>query len=376
MDVVVVGAGITGAVAAYLFSDAGVRVALVEAGLAGKGSTSASTALLMQEPDRDLRELAAKYGRAAAREIWQALGRATAEFAATVTALKISCDFEECDSIYYTLERRKVPHLKLEFRERKRARLPGRWLSAAALQRLAGIPGQGAIVTPGNAAVNPVKACRGFIQAAVSRGAKVFERTRVRRIAHVRDGVVVHTERGQIRANQVVVATGYATREFKPLVGRFRLKDTFVIATRPVPFRKRRVLRGTRAMLWDTERPYHYARWTRDGRLLVGGADVNHRSGGVAARRLTRARVALREYLACLYPALAEHAPDYSWGGLFAETPDGLPYVGTHRRYPRHLFALGFGGNGMTASFLAAQLLLQRYCKRPDRRERLFAFNR
>ena len=55
-----------------------------------------------------------------------------------------------------------------------------------------------------------------------------------------------------------------------------------------------------------------------------------------------------------IYPELAGEKPDYAWEGLFAETPDGLPYVGEHSRYPRHLFALGYGGNGMTASFLAA----------------------
>jgi glycine/D-amino acid oxidase-like deaminating enzyme len=84
----------------------------------------------------------------------------------------------------------------------------------------------------------------------------------------------------------------------------------------------------------------------------------------------------LRAYLGRLYPALADERLDYAWQGLFAETPDGLPYVGAHRRYPRHLFALGYGGNGMSASFLAAQLLLKRYRRNPDPRESLFAFNR
>ena len=57
-------------------------------------------------------------------------------------------------------------------------------------------------------------------------------------------------------------------------------------------------------------------------------------------------------------------------------TPDGLPYIGTHRRYPRHLFALGYGGNGMTFGFLAGRLLLDvvRGIRNPDLE--LFAFSR
>ena len=75
-------------------------------------------------------------------------------------------------------------------------------------------------------------------------------------------------------------------------------------------------------------------------------------------------------------PALEQAGTDYAWEGLFATTPDKLPYIGRHRRYPRHLFALGYGGNGMTFGFLAAQLLLDIYAGIEGPDHRLFAFNR
>ena len=34
----------------------------------------------------------------------------------------------------------------------------------------------------------------------------------------------------------------------------------------------------------------------------------------------------------------------FAWDGVFATTPDGLPYIGGHPDYPRQLFALGYGG--------------------------------
>jgi glycine/D-amino acid oxidase-like deaminating enzyme len=80
--------------------------------------------------------------------------------------------------------------------------------------------------------------------------------------------------------------------------------------------------------------------------------------------------------LAALYPVLEDVRPEYAWEGLFATTPDGLPYIGTHRRYPRHLFALGYGGNGMTFGFLAAQILARALTGRPREDDALFAFNR
>jgi glycine/D-amino acid oxidase-like deaminating enzyme len=67
---------------------------------------------------------------------------------------------------------------------------------------------------------------------------------------------------------------------------------------------------------------------------------------------------------------------EYAWEGLFAMPPDGLPFIGPHRRHPRHLFALGYGGNGMTLGFLAAQLLLDYHRGRPSPDLELFAFTR
>ena len=73
---------------------------------------------------------------------------------------------------------------------------------------------------------------------------------------------------------------------------------------------------------------------------------------------------------------LADIEDEYAWEGLFAQTPDGLPYIGPHRRYPRHLFALGYGGHGMTFGFLASRLLLDWYLGWRTADRDLFAFDR
>jgi glycine/D-amino acid oxidase-like deaminating enzyme len=278
--------------------------------------------------------------------------------------------------VYFTLDPDRVKALRKEFDARKAAGLPGRWLTAVALYRMTGIRAQAAIATSGNAQVNPVRACEEFLAAAARRGASVFERSRVRSVTVSRSRVEVRTDGGTISAARVVVATGYATPEFRGLVGRFRMKDTYVLATRRLSRSRRR-----RLMAWDTDRPYHYLRWSGDGRLLVGGEDTRHRSPKGADRRLAAASGRLQAYLARIYPDLADEAAEYAWEGLFAQTPDGLPYVGEHSRYPRHLFALGYGGNGMAASFLAARMLVDLYQHgdKPAKKRgsaNLFAFDR
>jgi glycine/D-amino acid oxidase-like deaminating enzyme len=376
VDVAIVGGGTSGATVAWAFASAGVRVAVVEAAFVGRGSTAASTALLMQEPDEDFQELERRYGRAAATRIWE-LGRlATRDFVATLGDLGIECDLERRDSLYYARSFEDARRLAHELRRRRAAGFDGEWIDAATLRRQMGIAGAAAIRTSGNAQLDPYRACLGLLGAAASSGAQIFERSPVRRIAAAPDGVRVLTTGGEIRAARVVVATGYATPEFAPLLGRFTMKHTYVLATKPADARMRQKLRLDGVMLWDTARPYHYARWTRDHRLLIGGADRPRVADGERPRALAEGARRLREHFERLLPPLAALGFERQWEGLFATTPDGLPYIGPHRRYPRHLFALGYGGNGMTFGFLAGRLLLEwhRGIQSPD--HELFSFER
>jgi glycine/D-amino acid oxidase-like deaminating enzyme len=374
VDVAILGGGVTGAIAAWRLAAAGFRVAVLEAGRVGRGSTAASTALLMQEPDEDFSALRARYGTRATKRIWSLSRSATRDLIGTLRRLDISCGLQVRDSIYFTLDE-DAGDLRLEHRSRQQSGISSRWLDAANLRRVAGITGAGAIRTQGNAQVDPYRACLGFLNAAERFGATIYERSFAGRAELGRGGALLKTARGSVHAAHVVVATGYATPEFRPLGERFRMLQTYVVATEPLSSKTRRSLGLSDVMLWDTGRPYHYARWTIDGRLLLGGGDRPAASGQrrIAAFRAGVANV--RDYFQQLYPAL-KHVRTQAWEGLFATTPDGLPYIGTHRRYPRHLFALGYGGNGMTFGFLASRLLLEQLSGSPSDDHELFAFGR
>jgi glycine/D-amino acid oxidase-like deaminating enzyme len=216
----------------------------------------------------------------------------------------------------------------------------------------------------------------GLVRAAISAGATIFEGSPVSAIVPDKRGVFVRCAHGAIRASRAIIATGYATPYFKPLHARFRMLTTYVVATRRLKPSERRALGLDDVMLWDTERPYHYARWTRDRRLIFGGADRPLVSGRRRRQAFGDGARAVHAELTRLYPALVRVPLEYAWEGLFATTPDGLPYIGPHRRYARQLFALGYGGNGMTFGFLASRLLLQWYLGNRSSDHDLFAFSR
>jgi glycine/D-amino acid oxidase-like deaminating enzyme len=376
VDVAVIGGGITGVSTAWAFADAGLRVGLVDCARIGRGSTSASTALLMQEPDCDFVELARRYGLRRARRIWQMSRAATRRLIRTLRELDIRCALSECDSIYYTTRADSARRLRAEYLRRAAAGLRCAWLDEGALGRATGIAGDGAIRTAGNGQVDPYRACLGLARAARRRGALLFERSPVERIESRSASVSVVTRRGRLEADYVVIATGYTTPFLKPLTVNFRLLNTYVVATRRLTARERRAIGLGDVMLWDTAHPYHYARWTADHRLVFGGGDRPHVAGRRRVGALRESVADLRRHFERLLPPVAGIETDFAWEGLFATTPDGLPYIGAHDGYPRHLFALGYGGNGMTFGFLAARLLLDWYRGGPSSDHRLFAFDR
>jgi glycine/D-amino acid oxidase-like deaminating enzyme len=375
-DLVVVGGGMTGALVALEFAAAGVTVCLIEAALVARGSTAASSALLLQEPDQSLGHLATRYGAAASRRIWT-LGRdAVRDFVDLLRRRHVACDLEERDALYYAPTAEAARRLQREFADRSRAGFHGEWLTAERVRRAAGLAAAGAIRTTGHAQFHPYKACLGILTAAAASGARIFERSRAIRIDARGTYVRVRTRGGSIDAPRVVVATGYATARFKPLAGRFRMYDTYVLATAPLTAAERRALGLDDVMLWDTDRPYHYARWTADHRLLLGGGDRPVTRGRRHTARFADATRQLREEFAAVLPPLAGIGIERAWEGLFAITPDSLPYIGAHRRYPRHLFALGYGGNGMTFGFLAARLLREQWQGVVSTDHDLFRFGR
>ena len=278
----IVGGGMTGALVALTFATEGIPVALLEAGCVGCGSTAASSALLLQEPDRGLAELAARYGGRSSRRIWE-LGRdavARSHSHAAPSSHRVRSRRarrrllrDEC--------RRAFERLRTEFRLRSRAGFAGEWLMPA---RCAVRPASPRAARSAPAATRNsilTRRASGLMRAARSAGAEIFERSPVTRIrSGARTACGSHTRRGHIDAARVVIATGYATRHFRaagwpvPHVSHLRRSPRD-----RSPRRERREVGLGDVMVWDTDRPYHYARWTPDHRLLLGGADRPVRPG-------------------------------------------------------------------------------------------------
>lgn len=116
VDVAVVGGGITGALIANAFAGEGISVAVLERGDVGSGSTVASSALLLQEPDQGLAQLVKRYGRAAGLRIWHLSHEAVRDLVQTLRRKRIDCDLVQRDAIYYATRPDAVRRLRRELR--------------------------------------------------------------------------------------------------------------------------------------------------------------------------------------------------------------------------------------------------------------------
>lgn len=373
-DVAIVGAGITGALVARQLLEAGLRVVVLDKRPPGFGSTAASTGLLLYQPDTSIADLTRLHGRRIAQRVYELGRKAIRDLGALIRELEIDCGWDPRRTLYVASSRRDAADLRREAKRTRKFGFPAEALSAASLRDRYELDAPGALLAPGSAQVNALALTRGVLARCQRerRRFRLFQPVRVRSLRETADGVTLTTTDGpRVRARHVVVAAGYESRQFvtSKLI---KLHSTYVIASRPFPPAD---LEPVRCLMWETARPYFYLRTTADHRIVFGGEDEPFSNPSRRDRKLRAKTRGLEARFAELFPRLAFRA-DYTWTGTFAETLDGLPCIGPATPGSRILHALGYGGNGITFSQIAARLLRDNCLEKPHPDAALFAFDR
>jgi glycine/D-amino acid oxidase-like deaminating enzyme len=376
MDVVVIGGGLTGCACALSFAAAGIKVAMVEADRIGAGSTAASFGIVREDFDASFEAASSAYGLRTARLLWQDMRRASLDLAAAIRRYNVRCDLEPQDLLQLAgRDPSAVKQLRREYEARRQAGFDHTWLTAAALARETPIAAGAAIRTRGFV-FDPYRACLGFASAAANRGAAVFERSAVRRIRASRKHIEVSTANGAISAQAAIVATAAPLPDLRALRRHLATKQTYGVVTETLPAAVRRELGRRAASLRDDGDPPHFLRWMKNDRVLFTGADQPPIAARAREKALVQRAGQLMYELSTVFPAISGALPEWTWSVDYDLTVDGLPYVGVHRNFPRHLFALGHGRHGAAVSWLAARVLLRHYQGSAEKGDDLFGFGR
>ena len=224
--------------------------------------------------------------------------------------------------------------------------------------------------------LDPYRACLGLANAAAKRGAAFFEQTRANKVRVARRHVEIVVDGGLIKAGTVIVATGTATPEFRPLRRHFKLREVYHALTEPMPAPLRKQVGNRSVTVEDPAGAGRRIVWTRDGRLLVLGGDQDETPARRRSDVLVQRTGQLMYEALTMYPAIAGLQPEWGWEAPYGETADGLPYIGPHRNYPRHLFAFGGADDSLTGAFLAARILVRALQEEPDKSDEVFGWTR
>jgi glycine/D-amino acid oxidase-like deaminating enzyme len=370
-DVLVVGAGISGAMVAESLSSIGLHVISCDRRAPADGATAASTAMILHEIDTPLVRLARSLKREDAERIWRRSFLAVRALRDRMGTLDIDADFAERRSLYLQGDVLDARGLRQEAAARERAGFEVNYLPAAQVQREYGVRGRAALRSSGAMVVDPRALTAGFLRAAAARGAELLSPEDIAKVEVRRAGVRATARSGHsILARHLVFATGYELPRCVPARGH-RIVSTWAIGTRRQP----RALWPGPDLVWEASSPYLYIRTTADGRVLCGGGDEDiadpHARDALRAAKTAWLQQRLRELLPRIDTRI-----QYAWAGSFGTATLGLPTIGEIPGMPHCHAVLGYGGNGITFSMVAAQMLRNRLAGAGDAEMDLLGFRR
>jgi glycine/D-amino acid oxidase-like deaminating enzyme len=368
-DVLVMGAGITGAVIADALASAGMKVAVVDKRGLARGSTMASTALVQYEIDTPLIKLTRKIGKENAVRAWRRSRLAVEALAARLQELRVA-DVARRNSLYLAGNVLGPEELERENEARRAAGLSSRFLNRKALREQFGIARAAAILGYGNLVIDPRKSALALLKQAAVNGARLFSPTEIVQVTPTKVGVTVTAANDRrIQCAKLVFATGY---ELPHGVSHrhHKITSTWAIATVP---QERRRFWPDECCIWEAADPYLYIRTTTEGRVICGGEDAEFSDPEKRKDLLVLKTSLLQRKLHRLLPKL-DPTIEFAWTGAFGETTTGLPIVGPVPGMPHCWIALGYGGNGTTYAAIAADVIVGGITGRPDVDADLYRF--
>jgi glycine/D-amino acid oxidase-like deaminating enzyme len=324
VDIAVIGGGIHGLSAALAASEAGRRVAVLEAAAIGHGASGRNGGLVVPSlprvgPDDVLRAYGPERGEAFIRVVLAAPN----EVFGLIRRFGIDCGAAQSGWLNPAHAPTLVANLERRLAAWQRFGSPAMLLSAAETRRRIGSARfHGAIADPTGGHLNPLAYTRGLARAAAAAGALIHERSPVRGVEQLGDRWRLRTGTGSVTAARVLQATNAQPPGMPGDAGAAGTVPLVVyeLAT-PVLSASQRaaILPGGEAMS-DTRNNLFACCIDETGRIVTGGmAPLTQ----MAARSWLPPMLAAR--LGRIFPDLAPARFEHVWSGRASLTPDFLP---------------------------------------------------
>ena len=356
VDVLVVGAGLTGLSAARTLAVAGKSVLVLDGGNPGEGASSRNGGMIGGGHKINAGALIARDGPDIAAAKTREMHIESVDFARVIMETEsIDCDFKdsgrflalwlpsEYDAFARNLEGiRELAPVVAEMVPHSRTR-----------DEIASDAYAGGAVFHHHGGLNPAKWVRGLLEAAIRRGATVQGNTPVLQIEREGAAHAASTPRGSVRAGEVLLATnGYTNGKFGTAGRSVFPVPSFIIATEPLGTKCVGNLFPTARMIVETRERHCYFRPSPDGtRIVFGGRAALFQAGSHFFQ--SQLRFLLRQ----VFPELRDVGISHAWKGNTGFTFGMEPHVG---RTGGIWHAMGYCGNGNSmAPWLGHKAALQ-----------------
>ena len=352
VDVAIVGSGYTGLNAALQTIRGGRSTAIFEVGLPGQGCSTKNGGQISTSIKPSLEKLSAKFGTQNGIAIRQEGENALNWIGDFITSEKIDCNFSRVGR-YHAAHTQK--HYELITRDAEKVN-KSEGIEAFAvpkaeqLKELGSDVYHGGVVFPRHASVDPGKYHRGLLQRVVDAGVDVFGQCAVLNIEQTSDGFVITTQKGKVKARDVIIATNGYTSNLTPwLQKRVIPIGSYIISTEELDPVVVNELFPTNRIASDTCKVIYYYRMSPDRkRILFGG-----RVSATETNPLLSGPKLLKD-LYRIFPQIEGIKISHSWTGTVAYTFDEMAHTGQHNGM---YYSMGYCGSGVSmASYLGMRL--------------------
>lgn len=357
--ILVVGAGMSGAISSYILSKKGYEVCLIDKGKVGMGSTLANTGLIQYMSDIGVKSLIEKIGRKDAVKFYdesiEAIDRLI-EINKELDQLEEET-FSIKESLILATDEKKLENIKDEVQTQKELNYDAKFLSENELENL-GLKAYGALKAKPDISINPY----GFVNRLVSEsiekyGLKLFENTAFLSLEDKEDYQLVTLKNGQenidLKFKKVIFATGYNPPEFiKKDLDKLKINKTYVsVSDKNVEYKE-----SLDYLVWEVSDAYTYFKYTFDKSFMIGGLDkeISELMPDDAEKYKDKLVSLAKEML--YYKDLNINIK-YSYAALFGESEDNLPFIGPDIKNKNIFLVCGVGGNGTVYSTIASKII-------------------
>lgn len=380
-DVAILGAGFTGLWTALelLKREPSMRVVVLEREVAGFGASGRNGAWCSGELNISMEVLAERHGAEAARAVRRAMHDTVDEVARASEAEGIDAAFRKGGALVVARSAAEEPALRATVQEYERFGFGDhcRPLDAAALaERLRVAGAVGGVFMPDCAAVHPGRLVRGLARAVEARGGTLHEETAVTGFAARGGGTatgapggaaggtatkaVLHTDRGDVRADTVVLAGEAYLTQLRPLHRQLLPIYSLIVLTEPLTDEQ------WAAVGWQGHEcvssfrlTIDYLSRTPDGRILFGGRGAPYHFASAIRPGFDRdeaTHAMLQRMLVRWFPALRGVRFTHAWGGPLGMPRDWMPTF-SYDETSGIASARGYTGHGVATANLAGRTL-------------------